>query len=192
VRGILAARRSVFDSCADLRRVAAEKLFRAHVAEREPVQSILGRFLIFGHNPAARRRFLRRDAGMAIAYFDLPLNLPHAGRVAERIRRLVEQRAVATDLRFMRLGATAEALDDLLTPYRLNDEDPPIEKADPVRRQAAELGRRLVDEIARSGLGEDRLGQCIRNLFECLALGEEGALISLRAGEDPGSLQRPC
>ena len=129
---------------------------------------------------------------MAMAYFDLPLNLPHAGRIAERIRRLVEQRAVDTDLRYLRLGSTAEALDELLTPYRVSGDDPPMTAADPVRREAAELGRRLVDQIAQNGLGEDRLGQCVRNLFECLALGEEGALISLRAGEDPGSLQRPC
>ena len=27
--------------------------------------------------------------------------------------------------------------------------------------------------------------------FECLELGEEGAEISLRAGEDPNSIQRP-
>ena len=37
----------------------------------------------------------------------------------------------------------------------------------------------------------DRLGQLVRNYFECLELGAEGAEISLRAGEDPRSLQRP-
>lgn len=126
-----------------------------------------------------------------IPFFDLPLNLPHAGRIAERIRRLIEQRALTMDLRYLQLAETAEALDALLTRYRETNEDPPDAEAETVRQQAATLGRTLVDAIARLSLGEDRLGQCIRNLFECLALGEEGALLSLRAGEDPHSLQRP-
>ena len=46
-------------------------------------------------------------------------------------------------------------------------------------------------EIERLKLGSDRLGQHVRNLFECLELGEEGAQISLRAGENPNSVQRP-
>ncbi|MBC8101355.1 MAG: hypothetical protein H7Z41_02045 [Cytophagales bacterium] len=128
---------------------------------------------------------------MAIPYFDLPLNLPHAGRIAERIGRLVEQRAVGVDLRWFRLAETAESLECLLAPYRAAEDDPPDDEAEPVRQRAAEIGRDLVEEIAAQGLGEDRLGQCVRNLFECLALGEEGAALSLRAGEDPRSLQRP-
>jgi hypothetical protein len=53
------------------------------------------------------------------------------------------------------------------------------------------LGRQLVDAMEAARLGGDRLGQLVRNLFECLELGKEGAEISLRAGENPGSLQRP-
>ena len=56
---------------------------------------------------------------------------------------------------------------------------------------AFDLVYQLVDEIERHALGEDRLGECIRNLFECLELGAEGAVLSLRAGENPDSLQRP-
>jgi hypothetical protein len=33
----------------------------------------------------------------------------------------------------------------------------------------------------------DRLGQLVRNLFECLGLPEEGAALALQCGEDPGS-----
>ena len=47
------------------------------------------------------------------------------------------------------------------------------------------------DDIEKNKLGGDRLGQAVRNLFECLALGEEGAAISLRAGENPRSTLRP-
>jgi hypothetical protein len=126
-----------------------------------------------------------------MAYFDLPLNLPHAGRVAARICRLIENRAVGDDLRYFQLSELAERLETLLRPYCITDDDPPPDEAEPVRQQAAEMGRELVDRIQRLGIGEDRLGQCVRNLFECLAMGEEGADISLRAGENPRSLQRP-
>ncbi|MES2460236.1 MAG: hypothetical protein V4671_06615 [Armatimonadota bacterium] len=128
---------------------------------------------------------------MAVPYFDIPLNLPHAGRVAERIRRLIEQRAIGNDLRWFQLAETVEELDVLLTPYRIADEDPPPEEAEPIREKAIDLGRRLAAEAIRQELREDRFGQCVRNLFECLALGEEGALLSLRVGENPRSLQRP-
>jgi hypothetical protein len=49
----------------------------------------------------------------------------------------------------------------------------------------------VVDDIEKSGVGYDRLGQAVRNLFECLSMGEEGSRISLRAGENPGSTMRP-
>jgi hypothetical protein len=126
------------------------------------------------------------------AFFDLPLNLPHAGTIAVRIRRLIENRAFSSDLKYLRLAETAEELETLLEPYRLSGEDPPDAEGETVRQEAAILGRNLVEQIVRLQIGEDRLGQCVRNLFECLAMGEEGAEISLRAGENPNSLQRPA
>jgi hypothetical protein len=133
----------------------------------------------------------RRTEELATPYFDIPLNLPHAGRIAERIRRLVEQRALGSDLRWFQLARTVEELDDLLTPYRIADEDPHTDEAEPVRQKAADLGRRLAAEALQQELRDDRFGQCVRNLFECLAFGEEGANLSLRVGENPRSLQRP-
>ena len=103
----------------------------------------------------------------------------------------MEQRAVGSDLCWFQLAETAEPLDRLLAPYRIADEDPSDDEAELVRTDAAAMGRHLADEIIRHHLGEDRIGQCVRNLFECLALGEEGAVLSLRAGENPRSLQRP-
>jgi hypothetical protein len=79
----------------------------------------------------------------------------------------------------------------LLTPFFELGENPPRPAASQARDQAAALGRTLVDQIEEGRLGHDRLGQNIRNLFECLELGREGASISLRAGEDPKSFQRP-
>jgi hypothetical protein len=121
-------------------------------------------------------------------YFHVALNLPHAGRVARRIVPLLPE-AGGGDAAEAR--ETAAELVRLLDPCLDLDENPPGDLAAQVRNHAAALGRTLVGSIERGGLGHDRLGQCVRNLFECLELGCEGADISLRAGENPGSIQRP-
>lgn len=118
--------------------------------------------------------------------FNLPLNLPHASTVAHRILHHLRGR-----------GAPREALERagglivLLEPWRDQEENGPAEKAEQVRQSAAAIGRLIVDDIEKSGVGYDRLGQAVRNFFECLAMGEEGAQISLRAGENPNSTLRP-
>jgi hypothetical protein len=120
-------------------------------------------------------------------FFDVKLNLPHAGRIARRLLTVLQgDRKEDTDS-----AATVAQLIDLLAPYYESDENPRPDTAARVRQQAAELGRILVDQVEIERLGHDRLGQCVRNLFECLELGREGAAISLRAGEEPGSMQRP-
>jgi len=53
--------------------------------------------------------------------------------------------------------------------------------------EAAALGRALVAAILATPCRGDRLGQHVRNLFECLGLPEEGAELSLRCGEKPDS-----
>lgn len=118
--------------------------------------------------------------------FNLPLNLPHAATVAHRILYHLRGR-----------GAAAETLERagglivLLEPWRDLEDNGPSDAAEKARQSAAAMGRLLVDDIEKSGVGSDRLGQAVRNLFECLAMGEEGARISLRAGEDPRSTMRP-
>lgn len=120
-------------------------------------------------------------------FFDVPLNLPHAGRIARRLvtylHRDGHEHTVAASI--------AVKLVELLDPYYESDENPPAAQIPGITEKAAALGRQFVDQVERSGLGEDRLGQGVRNLFECLELGREGAAISLRAGEDPASMQRP-
>ena len=86
---------------------------------------------------------------------------------------------------------TAERMSNLLFRYSANDENPAGAEAESVRQEAAVLGRQLVDQLETSSIQSDRLGQYVRNFFECLELGAEGAAISLRAGENPNSLQRP-
>ena len=117
-----------------------------------------------------------------MAYFQIPLNLPHAATVASRIVRLLEGEP---------LRSLAEELLELLLVYQLTQDYSTNITAYQVRDRAAERGRRLAQGIAAAGLGRDRLGQCIRNLFECLELGEEGARLGLLAGENPDSMQRP-
>lgn len=126
-----------------------------------------------------------------MSHFDIPLDLPHAGRVASRIVRLLERHCEEHGLEANALLDIAEKLDVMLSQYVQEGENPyPLEAQD-ARDAAADLGRRLVAALEESGIRGDRLGQYVRNLFECLAMGKEGAEISLRAGEDPGSLQRP-
>lgn len=126
-----------------------------------------------------------------MAHFDIPLDLPHAGRIADRILTLLERHLEDHGLESPALIATAEELSNLLFRYSDSEENPTGAEAARAREAAADAGRRLVGEMERASIAGDRLGQLVRNLFECLELGEEGAMISLRAGENPASLQRP-
>ena len=114
-----------------------------------------------------------------MAYFQIPLNLPHAATVAGRILRLLQGEK--------ELARAAEELLEPLLVYQMTQDYSNNISAYQARDRAAERGRRL----AAAGLGRDRLGQCVRNLFECLELGEEGARLGLLAGENPDSMQRP-
>jgi hypothetical protein len=124
-----------------------------------------------------------------MAHFDIPLDLPHAGRVADRILVIVQRHAEEKGIEAPEAIDAAERLWNLLFRYSGEDDNPV--GALKIRDDAAAIAREIVDAIAASGLTSDRLGQLIRNFFECLELGEEGAEISLRAGENPKSLQRP-
>lgn len=125
-----------------------------------------------------------------MAHIDLLLDLPHAGTISNRIVRIAD--AVATEHeRGGELVAKARELLGVLLDCQLSGENPPPPQAQRVRDAAASIGREIVALIEQLDAQDDRLGQFVRNLFECLELGEEGAELSLRAGEDPNSLQRP-
>jgi len=126
-----------------------------------------------------------------MGHFDIPLDLPHAGRISDRIVSLLERQAEVRGVDASEAVDIAEKISNLLFRFSANDENPPEAEALPIRDEAAALGRELVDSIITLNMTGDRLGQLVRNLFECLELGAEGAEISLRAGEDPKSLQRP-
>jgi hypothetical protein len=125
-----------------------------------------------------------------VAHFDVPRNIPHAATIARRIEgRLVAARLAENADAAELLDAVSE-IRERLGAYEDGDE-PADAEAQQVAEDVAAIARRAVGEIERIGAGEDRLGQAVRNLFECLGMGEEGAEISLRAGENPGSLLRP-
>jgi hypothetical protein len=126
-----------------------------------------------------------------MAHFNIPLDLPHAGRMADRIVSLLERQAELRGVEATDAIDTGEQISNMLFRYSANDENPPEAEALEMRDAVAALARQLVDKIVTADLTGDRIGQLVRNLFECLELGEEGAEISLRAGEDPRSLQRP-
>ena len=70
------------------------------------------------------------------------------------------------------------------------DEDPPTDEALKGADDAAAKSRALVAAILETSCRSDRLGQHVRNLFECLGLAEEGAEVSLKCGERPDSPMR--
>ena len=53
--------------------------------------------------------------------------------------------------------------------------------------KVAALARVVVTGIVAAPCRGDRLGQSVRNLFECLGLADEGRELSLRCGERPDS-----
>jgi len=116
------------------------------------------------------------------------INLPHAHTVLSRIVRWVSQ---AQDPRPYEETALPEILAELDRRLRPYPEDPPGEEAVRAAAEIADVARQLVAEIVTVGYRGDRLGQCVRNLFECLGLAAEGAELALRCGERPDSPLRP-
>lgn len=115
------------------------------------------------------------------------INLPHAQTVLGRIERSL----VALSAPGPVPPALLEILENLDRLLRTYVHDPPEEEAVSVADSAAAEARRMVEGIIGSGLRGDRLGQCVRNFFECLGLASEGAELSLACGERPDSPLRP-
>jgi hypothetical protein len=116
------------------------------------------------------------------------INLPHARTVAERVERQLEILRVLDGEGSSGLNRAVVEVRNSLEPWL---EDAPPEtaaaSADPIVGLARELVKAIVDNERARG---DRLGQCIRNLFECLGLPNEGRRVSLMCGESPDSLMR--
>jgi len=120
-------------------------------------------------------------------YFDLPLNLPHAATVAVRVYQRLQEIDAQPDS--LALGAARDLAEEIARYRILGDPDPAEGMV--VQADALERARKVLAYIRAEQLGSDRLGQSVRNLFECLGAGKEGSEAGLLAGEDPNSLQRP-
>ncbi|GMV82608.1 MAG: hypothetical protein AMXMBFR7_37920 [Planctomycetota bacterium] len=130
---------------------------------------------------------------MSMPYFRVPLNLPHAAtlnrRLLYQLDRVCRTHGLVLNEREA-LEARVDRLQNLLDPFFEQGDNPPPAEAAAAVAQAAVWLREIVDAVERHRIGDDRLGQVIRNLFECMELGEEGARQSLRAGENPDSALR--
>ncbi len=118
------------------------------------------------------------------------INLPHARTIVSRIGRTLEALGAFGDAASDGGTGLHEAFDALERELRPFDEDPAAVEALAAADRAAALGRTLVDTILETPARSDRLGQHVRNLFECLGLFEEGATLSLQCGERPDSPMR--
>lgn len=116
------------------------------------------------------------------------INLPHARTIVQRVGRSLE--ALGAFPGEEAGGELHEALTALESSLRDFDEDPGAETALPAADAVAGAGRRLVLAILDSPWRSDRLGQHVRNLFECLGAADEGATLSLQCGERPDSPMR--
>jgi hypothetical protein len=125
-----------------------------------------------------------------MAFYKVPINLPHAATLINRIELRLAALQVLERTEAEQLLMLIEELQEKLGRYE-GANDPPDDEMQSVVEESAPIARQIVDEIEQLQVGEDRVGQLIRNLFECMGLGKEGAEISLRAGENPNSLLRP-
>jgi hypothetical protein len=117
------------------------------------------------------------------------INLPHARTVAMRVGRNLEAISALGEAASVE-SALAEALEALERVVSGFDEDPPMEAALVAADVVAKRARAVVEAILETPARNDRLGQHVRNLFECLGLAEEGRTLSLLCGERPDSAPR--
>ena len=115
------------------------------------------------------------------------VNLPHARTIVSRLGRTLEALGAFGETGNGGALALLATYDALETAVRDFDEDPPIDDALRAADDVATRGRALVEAILATSCRGDRLGQSVRNLFECLGLPEEGANLALRCGERPDS-----
>jgi hypothetical protein len=118
------------------------------------------------------------------------INLPHARTVAQRIGRSLEALGAFTEGGnggAPSLRTACNELEQVLSPF---EEDPGPDEALAAADDVAVHARSVVTAILKTPARGDRLGQHVRNLFECLGLATEGAELSLQCGERPDSPMR--
>ena len=115
------------------------------------------------------------------------INLPHARTIVARIGHSLEALGAFGEAGNGGAMALHDAFETLARQAQVFDEDPPEKEAILAADALAAHGRALVAAIVETTARGDRLGQLVRNFFECLGLAEEGAQLALRCGERPDS-----
>jgi hypothetical protein len=115
------------------------------------------------------------------------INLPHSRAIILRIGRTLEFLGAFKEDASGGALALHDAFDALERDAAPYDDDPAEEAALAAADALADRARALVAAILDTPVRSDRLGQHVRNLFECLGLAEEGAALSLECGERPDS-----
>jgi len=115
------------------------------------------------------------------------INLPHARTIVARIGHSLEALRAFGEAGNGGAMALHDAFETLARQAQVFDEDPPEKEAILAADALAAHGRALVAAIVETTARGDRLGQLVRNFFECLGLAEEGAQLALRCGERPDS-----
>jgi len=118
------------------------------------------------------------------------INLPHARTIVQRIGRSLEALGAFGETSNGGAQGVREAFERLEQEVEPFEEDPAQDAALQAADAVGERARTLVSAIVETPTRGDRLGQHVRNLFECLGLAEEGATLSLRCGERPDSPMR--
>jgi hypothetical protein len=111
------------------------------------------------------------------------INLPHARTVLQRIGRSLQVLGAFGPGGNGHAAPLHEAFDAVEAELRSFEEDPPAEEALAAADRVAEGARVLVEAILTTAARSDRLGQHVRNLFECLGLPDEGTELALLCGE---------
>jgi hypothetical protein len=115
------------------------------------------------------------------------VNLPHSRTIVARLGRTLDALGAFGAQGNGGASGLHQAYETLEAAVRDFDEDPPMEEALRSADAVADLALSLVAAILATTCRNDRLGQWVRNLFECLGLAEEGARLSLECGERPDS-----
>jgi hypothetical protein len=115
------------------------------------------------------------------------VNLPHARTIVDRIGRSLEALGGFSEADADGSAARHAAFAALESAARPFDDDPPLPAALRAADAIAEHARDLVALVLATPVRGDRLGQNVRNLFECLGLADEGGTLALSCGERPDS-----
>jgi len=119
---------------------------------------------------------------------NVDINLPHGRTVANRLISSLDASGVLELEHGPEIYDLLRAVSSVLSAF---PEDPSDFVGATVAEASALLLRTVVIRLKESEVDDSQIGRHVRNLFECLGMGEEGARLAIEVGEDPASPLRP-